>query len=144
MEISAIMFCCENVLKDPFMTDLKTVVVLESIRYLLRIQVIADQSFGQIPSRGINEKSYLATSAQCQFMCLLRSGSFQPTVASKLYADRGFKSFDKVCNMSCFQKCVPNGTLRIPLVSLFLCKQRVGSHSIPMLYQCQCSFDVVV
>ena len=110
MKISSSMFICENVLVDPFMADLKTIVVLEPARHLLRSQVKADQSFDQSPGRGIYERFCLATSAQCQFMGLFRAVSFQPTIASQFSTNGGLMNPDKLCNfrlvMSCFQKYV--------------------------------------
>ncbi len=47
MEISSSMFIHENVLVDPFMADLKAVIILEPIRYLLRAPFLADQPFDQ-------------------------------------------------------------------------------------------------
>ena len=50
-------------------------------------------------------------------------------------------NLDKVCNfrlvMSCFQKYV--NLASVPKVG----KLRVDSHTIPVLYRCQCSFDLV-
>ena len=132
-EISASPFIRKNVLVDPFMTDVKSKVALEPIRYLLRAQVKTDQSFDPSPGRGIYKQFCLIASAQCQFMSLFRSISFQPTIASEFSANRGFMNPDIVryfsLVMSCFQKYVN-------LVSLFSGKLRIGSH--------QCSFDVVV
>ena len=123
-------FIHENVLVDPFMADLKTVVLLEPIRYLLRAPFLADQRFDQDPGGGFNAISGFLTSVQSKLMGLLGSISFQPTIPSKLSADRGLMNPDKVRNLrlvvSCFQKC-------INLVSLFPGKLRVGSHL--------CSFD---
>jgi hypothetical protein len=133
MKISASMFIRENVLVDPFMTDLKAIVVLEPARYLLRAQVLADQRFDQDPGGGFYTVPDFLTSIQRKLMGLLRSIAFQHTIASEFSANRGLMNPDKMCNfglaMSCFQKC-------INLVSLDSGKLRIGSH--------QCSFDVVV
>ncbi len=52
MEIPSSMFIHEDVLIDPFMADLKTVVHLEAIRYLLRAPFLEDQCFDQDPGGG--------------------------------------------------------------------------------------------
>jgi hypothetical protein len=98
MKISTGSFICENVLVDPFMANLKAIVVLEPARHLLRAQVQAYQDFDQSPGRGIDERFSLTTSAQCQFMGLFRPVSFQPTIASQFSTNRGFMNPDKVCN----------------------------------------------
>ena len=43
------MFIHEYVLKDPFMAELETVVILEPIRYILRAPFLKDQCFDQDP-----------------------------------------------------------------------------------------------
>ena len=138
MEISARMFVHENVLVDPFMADLKTVVLAEPIRYLLRAPVLTDQRFDQAPGGGFNAVPSFLPSVQSKLMSLLGAITFQPAIASKFPADRGFVNLDQVSNIrlvvSRFQKC-------INLVSLFMGKLRVGSHTVPVLYRCQCSFD---
>ena len=123
----------ENVLVDPFMADLKTVVHLEPIRYLLRAPFLADHGFDQDPGGGFYAIPGFLASVQRKLMSLLGSITFQSTIASKFSADCGFVNLDKVSNirlvMSCFHK-------RINLVSLSMGKLLVGSHL--------CSFDVVV
>ena len=110
MEISASMFIHENVLVDPLMADLKTVVILEPIRYLLRAPFLADQRFDQDPGGGWSAILGFHTSVQSKLMCLLGSITFQPTIVSKFCADRGLVNLGKMCNfrlfMSSFQKCV--------------------------------------
>ena len=133
MEISSRMFIHENVLVDPFMADLKTVVVLEPIRYLLRAPFLADQRFDQSPGGGFYAIPGFLASVQSKLLGLFGSITFLSTITSKFSADRGFVNLHMVCNfrlyMSCFQKYVN-------LVSLFLGKLRVGSHL--------CSFDWLV
>ena len=133
MEISSRMFIHENVLVDPFMADLKTVVHLEPIRYLLRAPFLADQRFDQDPGGGCYAIPGFLASVQSKLMSLLWSITSQPTITSKFSADCGFVNFDQVSNirliMSCFQKC-------IKLVSLYSGKLHVGSQP--------CSFDVVI
>ena len=133
MEISANPFIRKNVLVDPFITDVKAKGVLEPIRYLLRAQVKTDQPFDPGPGRAIYKQFCLVASAQCQFMGLLRSISFQPTIASEFSADRGFMNLNVVCNFSLVMSFLQK---RINLVSLFMGKLCIGFH--------QCSFDVVV
>jgi len=127
------MFTRKNVLVNPFMTDLKAEVILEPTRHMFRAQVKADQSSDPSPGRCIYERFFLAAPALCQFMGLLRSISFQLTIASEFSADRGFMNPGIMCNfrlvMSCYQ-------MRINLVSLFMGKLCIGFR--------QCSFDVVV
>jgi hypothetical protein len=133
MEISPRMFIHENVLVDPFMADLKIVVFLEPIRYLLRAPFLADQCFDQDPGESFYAIPGFLASIQGKLMSLLWPITFQSTIASEFSADCGLMNLDQSCNfrlyMSCFQKY---GNL----VSLFLGKLRVGSHL--------CSFDVVV
>ena len=133
MEISSRMFIPENVLVDPFMADLKTVVILKPIRYLLRAPILADQCFDQDPDRSFYLISDFLASVQCKLMSLLGSITFLSTIASHFSADRGFVNTDYSSyldlQMSHFQEGVN-------LISLFLGKLRVGSHL--------CSFDVVV
>jgi len=140
MEISSRMFIHENVLVDPFMADLKIVVFLEPIRYLLRAPILADQRFDQDPGGGCYAIPGFLTSVQSKLMSLLGSITFLSTIAPEFSADRGFVYLDQACNfrlwMSRFHK-------RINLVSLpKVGKLRVGSHTVPVLYRCQCSFDL--
>jgi hypothetical protein len=129
MEISSGVLIRENVLVDPFMTDLKTIVLLEPPRYLLRAPVLLDQYFGQDPCGCIDAIFGFLASGQCKLMGLLRSISFQSAIPSKLFTDRGVMNADQVGNLRlvafCFQKCVN-------LVSLFLGELRVSSHTVPV------------
>ena len=133
MEISSSMFIHENVLVDPFMADLKTMVILEPIRYLLRAPFLADQCFDQDPGGGCYAIPGFLAPVQSKLLSLLGPVTFLSTIASEFSADRGFVNLDKLCDfrlfISCFQKYVN-------LVSLFLGKLRVGSHL--------CSFDWLV
>ena len=133
MEISSRLFIHENVLVDPFMADLKTVVILEPIRYLLRAPFLADQCFDHDPGGDFYAIPGFLAPVQSKLLSLLGSITFLSTITSKFSADRGFVNLHMVCNfrlyMSCFQKYVN-------LVSLFLGKLRVGSHL--------CSFDWLV
>ena len=101
------MFIHENVLVDPLMTDLKTVVHLEPIRYLLRAPVLADQRFDQDPGGGFYAIPGFLTSVQSKLMSLLGSITSQPTIASDFSADRGFVNLDKSCNFRLFMFCFP-------------------------------------
>jgi hypothetical protein len=140
MKISSSMFIHENVLIDPFMADLKTVVHLEPSRYLLRAPFLADQCFDQDPGGGFYAIPCFLASVQSKLMSLFRAISFQSTIASQFPADGGLMNFDKVCNfrldISCFQKYV--NLVSLPKVG----KLRVGSHPVPVLCRCQCSFDL--
>ena len=107
MEISASMFVHENVLVDPFMADLKTVVLPEPIRYLLRTPILADQRFDQDPGGGFNAIPGFLTSVQSKLMSLLGAITFLSTIASEFSADRGFVNFDKSCNFRLFMSCFP-------------------------------------
>ena len=134
------MFIHENVLIDPFMADLKAVIILEPIRSLLRAPFLADQHFDQGPGGDFYAIPGFLTPVQSKLMSLFGSVTFLSTIASKFSADRGFVNLDKSCNlrlfMSCFQKCLPKGTQRVNLASLFSGRLRVGSHL--------CSVAVVV
>ena len=140
------MFIHENVLIDPFMADLKTVVILEPIRCLLRAPFLADQHFDQGPGGGIYAISGFLASVPSKLMSLLGSITFLSTIASKFSADRGFVYLDEECYfglvMSCFQKYVN-------LVSLFSGKLRVGSHLCSFdfgrfkKYRCYCSLPLI-
>ncbi len=134
------MFIHETVLVDPFMADLKTVVHLEPIRYLLRAPFLADQRFDQDPGGDCYAIPGFLPSVQCKLMSLLGSITSLSTISSEFSADRGlvntYYSSYLYLQMSHFQESVPKGTQRVNLISLFLGKLRVGSH--------QCSFDVVV
>ncbi len=146
MEISSSMFIHENVLVDPFMADLKVVVFLEPIRYLLRAPFLADQCLNQDPGEGIYAIQRFLASVQSKLMSLLWPITFLPTIASEFSADRGFVNLHMVCNfrlyVSCFQKYVN-------LVSLFLGKLRVGSHLCSFdfgrfkKYRCYCSLPLI-
>jgi hypothetical protein len=92
------------------MTDLKTVILFEPTRYLLRAPVLADQHFDQDPGGGFYTVPGFLTSAQRKLMSLLGSIPFQTAIPPKFSADRGLMNPDIVCNfglvMSCFQKCI--------------------------------------
>ncbi len=145
MEISSRMFIHENVLIDPFMADLKTVVHLEPIRYLLWAPFLTDQRFDQDPGGRFDAIPCFLAFVQSKLMSLLGSITFLSTIASHFSADSGFVNTDYSSyldlQMSHFQEGVPKGTQRVNLISLFLGKLRVGSHTVPVLYRCQCSFD---
>ncbi len=153
MEISSSMFIHENVLVDPFMTDLKTVVRLEPIRYLLRAPFLTDQCFDQDPGGGFYAIPGFLASVQSKLMSLLGSIAFLSTIAPEFSADHGFVNLHMVCNfrlyVSRFQKYVPKGTQRVNLVSLFLGKLRVGSHLCSFdfgrfkKYRCYCSLPLI-
>jgi hypothetical protein len=104
------MFIHENGLVDPFMADLKIVVLPEPIRYLLRAPVLTDQLFDQDPGGGFNAIPGFLTSVQSKLMSLLRAVSFQSTISPQFPADGRLMNLDKMCNlclvMSCFQKCI--------------------------------------
>ena len=133
MEISSRMFIHENVLVDPFMADLKTVIILEPIRYLLRAPFLADQRFDQDPGGGFYAIPGFLSSVQSKLMSLFGAIPFLSTIASHFSANRGLVNTDYSSyldlQMSHFQEGVN-------LISLFLGKLRVGSHL--------CSFDLVV
>ena len=107
MEISSRMFIHENVLVDPLMTDLETVVFLEPIRDLLRAPFLADQCFDQDPGGGCYAIPGFLTSVQSKQMSLFRSITFQSTIASEFSADRGFVNLDQACNFRLFMFCFP-------------------------------------
>jgi hypothetical protein len=107
MEISSSVFIHENVLVDPLMTDLKAVVLLEPIRYLLRAPVLAHQRFDKDPGGGIYAIPGFLASVQSKLMSLLGSITFQSTIASKFSADRGFVNLDKVSNIRLIMSCFP-------------------------------------
>ncbi len=140
------MFIHENVLVDPLMTDLKTVVLLEPIRNLLRAPVLADQCFDQDPGGGFYAIPGFLTSVQCKLMSLLGEISSQPTIASDFSADRGFVNLHMVCN---FRLYVSRFQKYVNLVSLFLGKLRVGSHLCSFdfgrfkKYRCYCSLPLI-
>ena len=127
------MFIHENVLVDPFMAYLKTVVHLVPIRYLLRAPFLADQPFDQDPGEGVSAIQRFLALIQRKLMSLFGAIPFLSTIASHFSADRGLVNTDYSSyldlQMSHFQEGVN-------LISLFLGKLRVGSHL--------CSFDVVV
>ncbi len=89
MEISSRMFIHENVLVDPLMTDLNTVVILEPIRYLLWAPFLADQCFDQDPGGSSYAILDFLASFQSKLLRLLGPISFQSTIASHFSADRG-------------------------------------------------------
>jgi len=130
MEISSSAFICENVLVDPFVTDLKTAVFVESARHLLRAPLLADHGFDQNPSFFTNSILRFLASVQSKLMGLFGSISLQSAIPSEFSANRGLVNIDQNRNFGLvvfrFQK-------RINLVPLLLGKLRVGSH--------QCSFD---
>jgi len=132
MEFSSGPFIGENVLVDPFVTDLKTAVFVEPARHLLRAPLLADQGFDYSPDGCIDSISGPYASVQGKLMSLLGSISFQSAISSEFSADCRLMNADQAryfgLIVSCFQKC-------INLVSLLLGKLRVGSH--------QCSFDLV-
>jgi hypothetical protein len=146
MKISSRMFIHENVLVDPFMADLKIVVFLEPIRYLLRAPFLADQRFDPDPGEGIYAIQRFLASVQSKLMSLLWPITFMPTIASELSADRGFVNIDYSSyldlRMSHFQESVN-------LISLFLGKLRVGSHLCSFdfgrfkKYRCYCSLPLI-
>jgi hypothetical protein len=94
MEISSRMFIHENVLVDPFMADLKAVIILEPIRYLLRAPFLTDQPFDQDPGEGFYAIPGFLASVQSKLMSLLWSISFQPTIASQFSANRRLVNID--------------------------------------------------
>ncbi len=146
MEISTSAFIQENVLVDPFMDDLKAIITLEPIRYLLRAPFLADQCFDHVPGGGFYAIPGFLASVQSKLLSLLGSITFLSTITSKFSADRGFVNLHMVCNfrlyLSCFQKYVN-------LVSLFLGKLRVGSHLCSFdfgrfkKYRCYCSLPLI-
>ena len=107
MEIPSSVFIREDVLIDPFMTDLKTVILPEPTRYLLRAPFLADQHFDQNPGGGFYAIPGYLASVQSKLMSLLGSITFQSTIASKFSADRGFVNLDKVCNFRLYMSCFP-------------------------------------
>ena len=107
------MFIHEYVLKDPFMAELETVVILEPIRYILRAPFLKDQCFDQDPGGSCYAMPGFLAFVQSKLMSLLGLLTYQSTIASMFFADREFMNLDKSYNfglyMSCFQKCVPKG-----------------------------------
>jgi hypothetical protein len=73
MKIPSGTFIRKNVLVDPFMTDPKTVVVLEPFRYLLRTPILIDQGFDQDPGGGSDARGCFLASAQRKLVSLLRA-----------------------------------------------------------------------
>ena len=146
MKISSRMFIHKNVLVDPFMADLKAIITLEPIRYLLRAPFLADQPFDQYPGKSFYAIPGCLTPVQSKLMSLLGSITFQSTITSEFSADRGFVNPHRVCNfrlyVSCFQKYVN-------LVSWSLGKLRVGSHLCSFdfgrfnKYRCYCSLPLI-
>jgi hypothetical protein len=70
MEISSGLLIHDNVLIDPFVADLKTVVLFEPTRYLFRAPVLAVQRFDQGPSGGFDATLGFRASVQTKWMCL--------------------------------------------------------------------------
>ena len=137
VEISSSEFVRQDVLVDPLMTDLKAIVVLEPARHLLRTQVKADQSFDQSPGRRINARFGSPLSSPSHAMGLLGPVASQSSIAPELATDRGFMSTNRVGNLSLLMTCFLKS---VYLVSLSLGKLCVGSHTVPVLCRCQCSF----
>lgn len=107
------------------MVELKTTVIFEPARHLLRASFLADQCFDQDPGGGFSGTSGPFASAPSRLMDLLGSINFLLAVAPQFSANRGFKNFDNSCDfclvMSSFRKC-------IKIDSLFSSVLRVGSH----------------
>ncbi len=133
MQISSGLLIHENVLIDPFVADLKTVVLFQPTRCLFRAPVLAEQCFDQGPGGDFDAILGFLASVQTKLMCLFGSISFHSTITSQFSADRGFVNIDLTRNFRLVVCCFHKG---INLVSLFLGKLCVGSH--------RCSFDLVV
>ena len=147
MKISSGLFIDKDVLVDPFMTDLQIMVFPEPAGYLLRAPFLADQRLNQVPGGSVNSISCFLASAQSKLLGLFGSIASLPSIPSQLSADRRFVNLNNVCDLrlivSCFQKSIPKGILRINLVSLFLGKLLVETHTVPVLCRCPCSFTLV-
>jgi hypothetical protein len=87
MEISSSAFVGENVLVNPFVTDLKIAILIEPTRYLLWAPFLAKQGFDQKPCGCIDAISGSHTSFQGKLMGLLGSISFQPAISSEFSVD---------------------------------------------------------
>ena len=90
MNISSRMFIHENELVDPFMADLKSLVILEPIQYLLRAPFLADQSFDHEPGGGFYAIPGFLAPVQSKLLSLFGSITFLSTITPKFSADRRF------------------------------------------------------
>jgi len=139
VEISSSEFVRQDVLVDPLMTDLKAIVVLEPARHLLRTQVKADQSFDQSPGRRIDARFGSPLSSHSHAMGLLGPVASQSSIAPELATDRGLMSTNRVGNLSLLMTCFLKSVYLVSLPKVG--KLCVGSHTVPVLFRCQCSFD---
>ena len=143
------MFIHQNVLIDPRVDYLRSVDLLAPMRYLLRAPPLADQSFDQDPGGDFYAIPGFLTSVQSKPMSLLGSIAFQSVIAPDLVSDCGYMNLDKAGNIRLVVSCFISAYRRVYSVKISYLfrrssKLRVGSHTVPVLYRCECSFDVVV
>ena len=132
MKISSGLFIGENVLVDPFMTDLHTMVLPEPAGYLLRAPFLTDQRLNQVLGGGSNTISRFIVSAQCKLMGLFGTITSLYSIPSQLSAGGGFVNTNDVCNLWLVVSCVQKS---INLASLFSGKLLVETYP--------CSFTLV-
>lgn len=107
------MFIHQNVLIDPVMDYLKSVVLLAPMRYLLRAPLLADQSFDQDPGGGFYTIPGFLTSVQSKPMSLLGSIAFQSVIAPDLVSDCGYMNLDKAGNIRLVVSCFISAYRRV-------------------------------
>jgi hypothetical protein len=126
MEITATALVRIDILVDPFVTDMQSLLDRRPAADLLRTPLLAQQTLNPFPSSGGNPRLGLGLAAgQSQVLRLLRAVAAKTPVAPDLTADRGLVTLQHDGNLALvvlhFQKC-------LDLVSFFLGELRVVSH----------------
>ena len=126
MEITATALVRIDILVDPFVTDMQSLLHRQPAADLLRTPLLAQQTLNPFPSSGGNPRLGLGLAAgQGPVLRLLRAVAAKSAVAPDLTADRGLVTLQHDGNLALvvlhFQKC-------LDLVSFFLGELRVVSH----------------
>jgi hypothetical protein len=126
MEITATALVRINMLVDPFVTDMQSLLHRQPAADLLRTPLLAQQTLNTFPGSGGNPRLGLGLAAgQGQVLRLLRAVAAKTPVVPNLTADRGLVTLQHVGSpalaVAHFQKCCN-------LVAFFLGELRVVSH----------------
>src|SRR3990172_1601176 len=131
VQAAARSFVLENILVDPFMTDTDILLLLQPARNLFGAPVLPQQSLHQSPHVGSNPWQGFLPALQGQTVRLLRAITASAFISEKLSADGRFVHFKHLRDLGLVMSHFLQG---INLVSLFLGKLGVGSHSAPLTW----------
>ena len=132
VKVATRLFIGQEVLIDPFMTDMNTGLGFQPSRYMFRAPILLNQLFNPLPSFRRDARLGLVASAERQAVGLFGTLSPLTTIAPQFPTNGRFMHIDGISNLGLV---VTNFLMGINLVSLCLGKLLIGCHS--------CSFDLV-